>query len=169
MSTKLDDAVAQQKALLEKEVKGELSRRDVRSLIFHILYAAESHDYLDSLESIVENVNNGFETSIALDGEVFNITKEIVTKREQLDEQIKPLLVNWRFDRIGVCTKLVLRFAMWEFIFTDTSAKIIINEAVELAKCFAEKDAYKFVNGILDEAVKALRPDEIMDKGEQEE
>jgi N utilization substance protein B len=37
---------------------------------------------------------------------------------------------------------------------TDTSPTIIINEAVELAKCFAEKDAYKFVNGILDEALK---------------
>ena len=39
-------------------------------------------------------------------------------------------------------------------------AKVAINEAIELAKCFAEKDAYKFVNGILDEAVKKMGREE---------
>jgi N utilization substance protein B len=43
---------------------------------------------------------------------------------------------------------------MWELFHTDMPTSIVINEAVELAKCFSEKDAYKFVNGILDEAVK---------------
>jgi transcription termination factor NusB len=36
-------------------------------------------------------------------------------------------------------------------------ANIIINEAIELSKCFAEKDAYKFINGILDEAAKVMQ------------
>jgi N utilization substance protein B len=66
-----------------------------------------------------------------------------------------PFLHNWRFDRIGCCTKLILRFAMWELFYTDTPDSIVINEAVELAKCFSEKDAYKFINGILDEAIKS--------------
>jgi transcription antitermination protein NusB len=43
-----------------------------------------------------------------------------------------------------------LLFAVWEFKNTETDARIIINEAIELAKCFAEEDAYRFVNGILD-------------------
>ena len=133
----------------------DLSRREVRSLIFHLLYAAESYDYDISLEALVDNFNRGFDLSIPFDSEVFNVSKAIIDKRIELDEAIKPLLHNWRFDRIGVCTKLILRFALWELEYTDMVPNIVLNEAIELAKCFAEKDAYKFVNGILDEAVKS--------------
>lgn len=119
-----------------------------------MLYAAESFDYDSSLESIVENFNRGFLLNIPTDSAVFNVAQVVINDRAKLDDEIKPLLHNWRFDRIGVCTKLILRFALWELNTTDTSPNIVINEAIELAKCFAEKDAYKFINGILDEAVK---------------
>lgn len=133
----------------------DLSRRDVRSLIFHLLYAMEGFDYQTSLESIVENFNNGFDLKIPFDSEVFKTADEVIARRDTLDEIIKPLLANWRFERVGVCTKLILRFAVWELENTQTPTTIVINEAIELAKCFAEKDAYKFVNGILDKMVKA--------------
>lgn len=135
----------------------DLSRRDVRSLIFHLLYAMEGFDYQVSLDSIVENYNRGFNLSIPLDSEVFKVTDSVIATRDQLDEIIKPYLANWRFERIGVCTKLILRLAVWELQNTDTPTTIIINEAIELAKCFAEKDAYKFVNGILDKLVKSTQ------------
>lgn len=133
----------------------DLSRRDVRSLIFHLLYAMEGFDYQTSLESIVENFNHGFDLSISFDSEVFKTTDAVIAQRDVLDEIIKPLLANWRFERIGVCTKLILRFAVWELEYSQTPPTIVINEAIELSKCFAEKDAYKFVNGILDKLVKA--------------
>jgi len=44
--------------------------------------------------------------------------------------------------------------ALWELIQSKAIASIIINEAVELAKIFAEKDAFKFINGILDQYCK---------------
>ena len=44
--------------------------------------------------------------------------------------------------------------ALWELQQPKAIASIVINEAVELAKIFAEKDAYKFVNGILDQYCK---------------
>jgi len=44
---------------------------------------------------------------------------------------------------------------------TDEPHNIIINEAIELAKCFSEDYAYKFINGILDEAVKVIRPNAV--------
>ena len=46
--------------------------------------------------------------------------------------------------------------ALWELMETETPSTIVLNEAIELAKCFSEKDAYKFVNGVLDKAVKQL-------------
>lgn len=132
----------------------KLSQRDKRSLLFHLLYAAESFDYAVSLESLVHNFNRGFNLDVPVESDVVEIANTLITRRDELDEIYKPLLSNWRFDRVGVCTKLILRYAIWELLYTDVAPIIVINEAIELAKCFAEKDAYKFINGVLDEALK---------------
>ena len=133
----------------------DLSRRDVRALIFHLLYAVEAFDYEESLQAIVDNFNRGFDLTIPMDSEVVTIAQTIIDMRDALDELYKPLLENWRFERVGIATKLILRFATWELHNTEIDPRIVINEAVELAKCFAETDAYRFVNGILDRMVKA--------------
>src|SRR5689334_22124891 len=111
----------------------DLSRREVRSLIFHLLYAMEGFDYQTSLESIVDNFNHGFDLQIPGNSEVFTIAFTVIEQRDPLDDVIKPLLANWRFERIGVCTKLILRLAVWELLNTQTPPTIVINEAIELA------------------------------------
>lgn len=138
----------------EVQEKHELSRRNVRSLIFHLLYAMESFDYVISLAELVDNFNRGFELSINPTDEIYKTAQAVIHDREKLDELFKPHLINWRYERLGTCTKLVLRFAAWEIYNTEVPSSIIINEAVELAKCFSEKDAYKFINGVLDEVIK---------------
>ena len=130
-----------------------VSRRQVRTLIFHILYAAEAWNYELSIEAIVDNLNRGFDTNIPLEGDITATALKIVATRNELDATMKPLLAHWRIERLGVCTRLILRLAIWEYLNTDIAPQIIMNEAIELAKCFAEKDAYKFVNGVLDELV----------------
>lgn len=145
-----------------------LSRRELRSLIFHILYAAEAHGYEMSTEAVVDNLNRGFNISVPLDGEVVTTADQVITQHADLDERLKPFLSNWRLERIGVSTKLILRYALWELLYTDTLGIIVINEAIELAKCFGEKDSYKFINGILDEMVKQM-PDRVERAHEQEE
>lgn len=131
----------------------DLSRRDIRSLVFQLLYAMESYNYDVLLEDIIRLLNRGYDFDIPLDSEVALIVQDIVDKREHLDDQIKPLLKNWRFDRISVPAKLILRYALWEFEKKQLDSSIIINEAIELAKCYGEIDAYKFINGILDEKI----------------
>ena len=130
--------------------------RKKRSLIFHFLYAAESFEDDTSVESIVDNFNRGFNLSVPLDGEIVDTVNDVIANHEKIDETIKPFLENWKLDRIGCCTKIVLRYAVWELLFKDTPVNIVINEAIELAKCFSEKDAYKFVNGVLDKLQKKL-------------
>lgn len=134
----------------------DLKRRDTRALIFHLLYASDALDYQVSLDAIVDNFNRGFDLAIPTKSKVYEIALAVVDERKHLDELLQPLLVNWRFDRIGLCTKLILRFALWELKELKTPHSIVINEAIELSKCFAEHDAYKFVNGVLDEAVKKM-------------
>src|SRR4051794_22583886 len=70
----------------------DLSRREVRSLIFHLLYAMEGFDYQTELESIVDNFNRGFELNIPIDSEVFRVACKVIAQREKLDEVIIPLL-----------------------------------------------------------------------------
>ena len=70
---------------------------------------------------------------------------------------IRPLLKNWKLERLGCCTLLILRMAFWELQQENAVTSIVINEAIELAKTFAEKDSYRFVNGILDEACKVYK------------
>lgn len=132
----------------------QLNARDKRALLFHLLYAAESHEYALSTQALIDMLNRGFNLDIPFESELAQTADAIIASRDKLDETYKPFLTNWRFDRLGVPTKLILRYAFWELLNTDTAPFVVINEAIELAKCFAEKDAYKFINGLLDEALK---------------
>ena len=132
----------------------DLNQRQTRSLIFHLLYAADAFEYTESLETLIARFNAGYKLHIIAGDPVETTTRAVIDQRDQLDEMIKPLLHNWRFDRIGMSTKLILRLALWELQQRTLDHKIVINEAIELAKCFAEDDAFKFVNGLLDEAIK---------------
>ena len=131
-----------------------VSRRDLRAIVFHILYAIEAYDYSISVDSLVDTLNRGFDLNVALDSEAVTMARLIVNDREILDNAYKPLLANWRFERVSVCTKLILRLAVWELHNTKTDSRIVINEAIELAKSFAEEDSYRFINGLLDKVTK---------------
>lgn len=126
------------------------SRRKNRSLLFHILYAVDAFDYEVDASEVASKLNEEYQTDIPVHGDIVSTVNDIAFKRNELDKTLIPFLENWRFERIGKCTLLVIRYAIWEILYTKTPHNIIINEAIELAKCFSEKDAYKFVNGILD-------------------
>jgi N utilization substance protein B len=136
-----------QALLSEKAV----SRRVFRSLVFHFLYALDAYEYQTPLSLIISNFNEGYDLDITLDGDIAIMVQSVADQREELDSMIIPVLSNWRIDRLGCVTLLILRMGLWELRYTKTPVNIVINEAVELAKCFAEKDSYRFVNGILDQ------------------
>lgn len=134
----------------EERESSALTATEQRSLIFHLLYALDSFDYETSVEAVADAFKRGYGINIPSDSSVFQKTAAIVSQRKDLDALILPLIENWSIERLGVPTKLILRLALWELLYTDTDPVVIINEAVELAQCFAERDAYKFINGVLD-------------------
>jgi N utilization substance protein B len=73
-----------------------------------------------------------------------------------LEELISKHAANWRLDRIAAIDRAILRLALHELRATDTPAKVVINEAVELAKKYSSEDAGGFVNAILDAYRKSL-------------
>jgi transcription antitermination protein NusB len=77
-------------------------------------------------------------------------------RAEELDPIIASLAKNWRIERIAAIDRALLRLALAELRTAGTPSKVVINEAVELAKKFSSEDAAGFINGILDSAVKAF-------------
>ena len=65
---------------------------------------------------------------------------------------------NWRVERMAVIDRLVLRLAIYELLAeAETPARVIINEALELARTYSGDEAVGFVNGILDAVRKELQ------------
>jgi transcription antitermination protein NusB len=68
-----------------------------------------------------------------------------------IDPMIAEAAQNWRIERMNVLDRLILRLAVYEFLHeVDTPAKVIINEALELARTFSTDDSVRFINGVLD-------------------
>ena len=73
----------------------------------------------------------------------------------RIDEVIEKYSVGWKINRISKVALAVLRTAIGEMLSDiDTPVGVIINEAVELCKSYAEKSDYSFVNGILSSVAK---------------
>lgn len=74
-----------------------------------------------------------------------------------LDPVISDAAEHWRIERMHVMDRLILRLAVYEFLHEpETPSKVIINEALELARTFSNDDSVRFINGILDAIRKTL-------------
>lgn len=74
----------------------------------------------------------------------------------ELDPIISTHAQNWRIERISAIDRAILRLAICELRTSGTPAKVILNEAVELAKKFSSEEAAGFINGILDAVMKSM-------------
>ena len=67
-----------------------------------------------------------------------------------LDAKIQPVAPEWPIDQIARMDRLVLRIGLYELESeADVPPKVVINEAVELAKAFGGDNSSKFINGVL--------------------
>ena len=69
---------------------------------------------------------------------------------ETIDALLASRAQNWRIERMAVLDRLVLRLATYELLAGETPAKVVINEALELARTYSGEEAVAFVNGVLD-------------------
>ncbi len=74
----------------------------------------------------------------------------------ELDELLAKHAENWRLERMAAIDRAILRLAVYELRAGETPAKVVINEAIELAKKFSSAEAAPFINGILDAIHKSL-------------
>ena len=81
----------------------------------------------------------------------------VINHKETLDEKLSPFLSR-KIKDVDMVDLAILRLAMFELSYrTDVPHKVVLNEAIELAKDFATDESYKFVNGVLDKALRSLK------------
>jgi transcription antitermination protein NusB len=87
----------------------------------------------------------------ALQAFASDLVRGTVDHVQEIDPIISESAEHWRLERMAAVDRLILRLAVYEFLYSsETPKKVVINEALELAKTFSADDAVKFVNGILD-------------------
>ena len=82
-----------------------------------------------------------------------------ITHVDEIDNTYKPYLNSRSIEDLDMVDKSILRLATYELLFQskDVPYRVIINEAILLAKDFAAQDSHKFVNGVLDKVVKNMQ------------
>ena len=86
------------------------------------------------------------------------LVRGTVDRGAEIDAMLTTHAQNWRIERMNVIDRLVLRMAVFEMLTEpETPSKVIINEAIELARSFSGDAAVGFVNGVLDAVRKELR------------
>jgi len=83
-----------------------------------------------------------------------DLVKSIFEKLDNIDKEIETSAPAWPKDKINRIDLAILRLAAYELIHTDTPQKVIIDEAVELAKEFGNENSPSFVNGVLGDVLK---------------
>ncbi len=79
-----------------------------------------------------------------------DLVRGVLAHVDELDVILQPIAPEWPIDQIARMDRAVLRIGLYELIHaTDVPPKVVINEAVELAKAFGGENSSKFINGVL--------------------
>ena len=132
-----------------------MSRRTSRRAVLQILYRDEFHSSLfkqDKKENEVFFLKslNEVDSQFAL-----KTLKDIQNHKKDIDEMIGKCALHWKQERISLVDLNIMRLAVFEILFCpEIPDKVALNEALELAKQFGEKNSVSFVNGVLDQVLK---------------
>jgi len=108
-----------------------------------------------SLEAILARNINRYEGTVEDKDFVERLVRGVDEKAAELDAALQPIAPEWPIDQIARMDRVVLRMGLYELLHEpDVPPKVVINEAVELAKAFGSENSSKFVNGVLGTALR---------------
>ncbi|MFC1995529.1 transcription antitermination factor NusB [Chloroflexota bacterium] len=124
------------------------ARRKARMLTLQVLYE------VDSVGHEVEEAMAYLLAQSGLSGENAAFTHDLVSgviqNKEKIDYSIQSFAPAWPIGQIPVVDRNILRLAIFEILHDNkVPVKVVINEAVELAKAFGSDNSSKFINGVL--------------------
>jgi len=121
-----------------------MQRRKAREFLLSALYRREHVD--TPLGEMLAEIKAGDQR-----GYIETVYEGILDRLDEIDRMLGERTVDWRFERLALIDRNILRLGVYELLFFDeVPPEVAIDEAVELAKKFGTEQARSFVNGILD-------------------
>ena len=116
------------------------SRINAMTILYQVnLYKKNKINY--DIEDLLKENNNEF---------VKELVMGVIKNEEELDKIANNYLNNWNISRLGLTDAAIIRIAIYELLHTNTPEKVVINEAIELAKNYSDEKVVKMINGVLD-------------------
>lgn len=132
-----------------------LNRRKMRELAMQVLFLWDTQGHVD-IEQAQQAVAEG-ETGDAHRHEAIDMARKTWEQRESIDRWIEKHAPQWPPRRQPGVDRSILRLAVWELTNAPTPPKVVIDEAIELAKEFSTEQSPAFVNGVLDAILKEVQ------------
>lgn len=140
-----------------------MKRRTAREYAVQSLYQMEMNDNQapQAVHMVINEGHDNDEPAPIYDPEhiefVLGLVKGTSEQADRIDALLPTYLKGWQMDRLSRVDRQILRLAVYELLYTeDTPPKVILNEAIELAKHFGTEESGKFVNGVLGKMVQEL-------------
>jgi N utilization substance protein B len=134
-----------------------------RELALQYLYC---RDVWKGEEGGFDKFAEGFPTAKRTAGRAKSITGTVIDRRDDIDSVISRTAENWPLHRMSIVCRNILRIGAAELMFrSDVPFKVVIDEAVELAKRYDAETSGAFVNGILDKVAREFRTAEVASNG----
>lgn len=150
--------------------KANMSRSEIREIAFQSLFPLNFNAALtkeDALEAVYELDHAEWLTDDKLQFTpvyLDTLIDGVLLKQAELDEVIKKhLSKNWNLNRIAKTDLIILRLAIFEFLYvseTDVPHVVALNEALELSKKYTDDSSRKFINGVLSNVLNEIRENE---------
>tara|TARA_B110001454_G_C12723292_1_gene436327 strand:- start:39088 stop:39498 length:411 start_codon:yes stop_codon:yes gene_type:complete len=125
-------------------------RRNARELALQLLFQSEFAPQI-SVYSFLQLYDNKYGNETIEYAE--QLIKGVAEAKTKIDDKISSVSRNWKVDRMALVDRNILRVAIFEMKLSaeKLSEKIVINEAIEIAKKYGNTDSAGFINGILDQ------------------
>jgi len=139
------------------KVKEVMNRSETRRVAFELLYSLciqklDVNEYGEQLEIFFENNQIEEEkTKDYIQDIVYGVEKN---KKDILELINGELSEKWQLSRIFKVNLVILELAVYEILYKKLPYKVVVNEAVEIAKAYGDENASSFVNGILASIIK---------------
>ncbi len=136
-------------------------RRRSREVALQMLYQAEVGRL--PIEQVVQTHESiGGPDAVEIDAEdreyAVRLTQGAWRERDALDQYTADAARNWRVERLAIVDRMLLRLAVHELLaHPSTPPRVVIDEAIDLARAYSGEQAAKFVNGVLDGVFKRLK------------
>lgn len=134
-------------------------RRRAREVAFRLAYQADVMGESLELTAVPSEEDDLGTDQAELVGD---IVRTLCVRRAEVDEQVQAAARNWELDRLAATDRSVLRIATAELIGRPgTPVRVVLDEAIEIARRYGSEESARFVNGVLDHVARALRPGEV--------